>query len=98
MSTRDTAEPAQAWKPGDLDRLLWAVVESPIIDTGGVVDYSGVPFNRARAALGELERQGKVTRADGHHHMDGDFCQCTAGKRAGLPSLTHWHDVDEDQP
>ena len=83
------------YKSGDLDRLLWAVDEAQTIDTRAVVKQSGVTWNRAKSALVELEKRGKVTRDRGHHHGDGDMCQCTAGVTAGLPRLTHWHVVEK---
>jgi hypothetical protein len=79
------------YQPGDLDRLLFAVDEAQTIDTRAVVKQSGVPWARAKSALVELEKRGKVTSDLGHHHGDGDLCQCEAGVTAGLPRLTHWH-------
>lgn len=92
----DAAPPP--WVPGDLDRMRWAVAEAAIIDTSGVVEQAGIPFNRARAALGELLRRGEITNAEGHHHgMDGDLCQCEGGEAARLPRLTHWY-IDRENP
>lgn len=82
------------YQPGDLDRLLFAVNEAPLIDTRGVIAQSGLPWNRAKAALVELEKRGRVTADRGHHHGDGDGpCHCAVGKASGLPRLTHWHTV-----
>jgi hypothetical protein len=82
------------YQPGDLDRLLFAVSEACIIDTRGVVKRSGVPWVRAKAALAELEKRGKVTSDSGHRHGDDGPCHCASGIAAGLPKLTHWHLVE----
>ena len=94
MNTANSTPPMvsdpTSWQPGDLDKLRWAVEEAITIDTTGVIEQSGIPKARARAALGELLRRGDVTNCEGHHHgMDGDLCNCESG--AGLPSLTHWY-------
>jgi hypothetical protein len=68
------------YQPGDLDRLLFAVSE--------------VPWTRAKAALVELEKRGKVTGDSGHRHGDDGPCHCASGREAGLPKLTHWHLVE----
>lgn len=81
---------------GDLDRLAFAVYEAGDISTEGVITHSGVPWVRAKAALEELIKQGRVTKSVGHHHGDADLCHCRAGLESGLPRLTHWYsDRDE---
>jgi hypothetical protein len=80
------------YQPGDLDRLLFAVSEACVIDTRGVVERSGVPWTRAKAAL--TEKRGKVTSDSGHRHGDDGPCHCAAGRDGGLPKLTHWHLVE----
>jgi hypothetical protein len=83
-----------ARQPGDLDRLLFAVHDACDISTRGVIKQSGVPWTRAKDALVELAKRGLVRCERGHHHGNGEFCQCNAGLDIGLPKLTHWHDVD----
>jgi hypothetical protein len=82
------------YHPGDLDRLMFAVSEACDISTRGVINKSGVPWVRAKAALDELERRGWVHHDTGHHHGGGELCFCNAGEDAGLPKLTHWYDVE----
>jgi hypothetical protein len=84
-----------AWQPGDLDRLLFAVHETCNISTRGVVEQAGVPWSRAKAALVELAKRGLERREPGHHHGNGEFCQCRTG---GPHKLTHWLDVDREGP
>lgn len=74
--------------PGDLDRMRWAVYEAADISTRGVVKQSGLPWERAQAALNELLARGEITNAVGHHHGDSDLCQYSCG--GGL-ALTHWY-------
>jgi hypothetical protein len=74
--------------PGDLDKMRFAFLETAMIDTSGLTRASGLSRGRAKAALDELVRRGEATSAEGHHHGDGDFCQC--GTTDAL-KMTHWY-------
>ena len=81
-------------QPGDLDRTRWALHEACDISQAGITRTSGLPRERARAALRELERRGEASHSVGHHHGDGYFCQCNAGEAAKLPKIIHWYGRD----
>lgn len=78
-------------QPGDLDRMRFSIHEALDISTTGLICKAGIGAHRGRAALDELVALGEVTNSVGHHHGDGDLCECTAGKRAKLPQITHWY-------
>jgi len=80
--------------PGDLDRLRWALHEACDISQTDIIRHSGLPWRRGRVALKELEARGEASHSRGHHHGDGEFCQCSEGKNAGLPAIIHWHSQD----
>lgn len=76
---------------GDLDRMRFAIRESLDISTTGLIREAGIGAHRGRAALDMLLARGEITNSVGHHHGDGDLCNCKAGERAQLPRLTHWY-------
>jgi hypothetical protein len=76
-----------AFEPGDLDRMRWALHEHGP-DQDELVRGSGIPSERALAALGELDRIGEAYSEHGHLHRD-EFCQCKNG--TGRRPMVHWH-------
>ena len=77
--------------PGDLDRMRFALNEAGDISTAGLIRRAGMGKQRGLAALHEMLARGDAGRSVGHHHGDGDFCECLSGTRAGLPRMTHWY-------